>query len=194
MPNKDVPSRAMLAAIGQVANECSNVEETLRDLYCHLIDSPCGHVILAGESLNASMTACLGAARYNASLSRKQLDQIIVIFQSLKEVGSTRNYIVHSRWVKLNKPGLHYGVQSRRATTGPESAQTVRGETWSVPDVVLIAEAFEQINSALGQLIDSLTTGPYAYPMRRNIADRIERLFSEMLGENWSGAAAKQDS
>lgn len=182
----------MLAAIGQVANTCSDVEETLRELYCHLIDSHYGRVILAGESLAAGMNACMQAARYNRSLSAKQLDQLVAIFQALREVGSTRNYVVHSRWVKLDEPGLHYGVQSRHATTGPESSEMVKGEAWTVADVLFVADAFVQINSLLRVLIDSMPTGPYVYPLRRNIAERIERFFSEVLGDNFFDPPAKR--
>jgi hypothetical protein len=68
----------------------------------------------------------------------------------------------------------------------------VKGEAWTVADVLFIADAFEQIHSALRDLIDSLPTGPYVYPLRRNIAERIERFFSDMLGENFFQPLAKK--
>jgi hypothetical protein len=176
------PTRAMLAAIGEVAAECSQVEEELRELYCYLIDSPYGQVILAGETLSNSTLACLRATRYNRSLSNDQLDRIVKIFEAIKLAGPLRNFVVHSRWEKLDKPGQHYGLQSRRATTGPESADVTKGEAWTVQDVKQLAEHFRMIKKAIQNLIDTFTNGPYELLLRRNVAERIEEFFSEMLG------------
>ena len=172
----------MLAAIGEVATECSVVEDDLRELYCYLIDSPYGEVILAGETLNNSSMACLRATRYNRSLSSDQLDRIAKIFEAIKLAAPLRNFVVHSRWEKLDKPGLHYGVQSKRATTGSEGADITKGEPWTVEDVKQVADYFRLIQKALQELIDTFTHGPYERLLRRNTAERIEKLWSEMLG------------
>ena len=173
----------MLAAIGDVATECARVEDDLRELYCYLIDSAFGRVILAGESLSAGSLACLRAARYNSRISSPQLDRVVKISAAIKTAGEYRNFVVHSKWEKLDQPGEHYGVQSRRATTGPDSADTTKSERWTVSDVKQVSEMFRMIHDAIEALVDSLQTGPYVILVRRNVAERVEKFFSEMLGD-----------
>jgi len=96
---------------------------------------------------------CKRVARYNKHLSEEDLTLLLTIFRSAEKVISSRNFLVHAQWFKLDEPDRHLGLRSSRVAASKDGLGTSEGSKWKVSDALAVAEALTQIASALDVFI-----------------------------------------
>jgi len=171
----------MLAAIGEVASECAVLEERLRVLFCHLIDSPYGSVITSGEDISNVSKMCLRVAQYNSRLDDAAMERLVTILKAVELIRPYRNFLVHARWERLNRPGEHVGLRSSRASTGPNGNHTDELRVWSVADALNVANRFREIVASLDKYIQlTFDDAGYAILMRRTDVEKMATFFSRI--------------
>jgi hypothetical protein len=145
----------MLAAIGRVATESAQTEERLRNLLCFLMDSEFGHAVSAGEDLSNLALQCQRVMRYNHSLTDGQIEDLGETLRAIGFLRTHRNFVVHARWERGERPGEHIGLRSSRASVRPGGRGLSEGVIWTVADAEWVADAFAAITRALDSFIAS---------------------------------------
>jgi hypothetical protein len=139
----------MLAAIGEVTSASAEVDDRLRDLFCDLIDSSYGRIITAGEDTSRIELLCQRVMRFNRHLTDEQVEELNKLFKALDKLREWRNFVVHARWFKLDRPGDHYGYRSSRPSPKPEGRQTAEERVWTHEEVLRVAEYYRALDVAL---------------------------------------------
>ena len=173
----------MYAAIGRTATESARVEQNLRELFAHLIESPYGRVLAAGEDISKLQQMCLRVARYNRKLTDAQLEDMIAIDKAITAARSGRNFLVHSVWYRTKTPGEHYGERSNRPATSPNGASTSEQAVWTLDDAREVADYYEKIADLLDQFIERTFPGAHiALVMTRGQEQRVWDRWQKLMG------------
>ncbi|MDR7383599.1 hypothetical protein [Promicromonospora iranensis] len=181
MASSGKPTKAMLAAIGRVAAESAAVEDQLRDLFCHLIGSPYGRVITAGEDLSNITKSCLRIARYHHGLTDEQIEQLVTIVKAIERLRPHRNFLVHATWVKMSEPGKHFGTRSSRASSSmrTEAQGMYDSLIWRPADAEKIADAFSNVAVRIDAFIEQAFDRPaYEPPIEREAWAKFNAMLS----------------
>lgn len=182
MPSRARPTRTMLAAIGEVAAESAVVEQLMRDLFCHLIDSSYGQVILAGESMSSICQQCMRAAQYNLGLTDEQVEALGTITKTIELAYKERNYFVHARWEKVKGPGMHVGIRSSRSSPRENGSDTVESWICTPDDALEIATLFRTIADTVERFTEATFPDQHYGPVvRRAVNKRMEKMFAAIM-------------
>ncbi|MDU0346251.1 hypothetical protein RWH44_11125 [Microbacterium sp. KSW2-29] len=149
MSKSSRPTRAMLAAIGEVAAESARVEDLMRELFSMLIDSPYGAVICAGEDLSRICQMCARVAQYNLALTDEQVEQLGTIINAIDALRDERNYFVHSRWEYVPSVRRHIGVRSQRPSPRPNGGDVDTLYYCTPDDALEIAVGFRTVAAGI---------------------------------------------
>jgi hypothetical protein len=177
MATSNKPTRAMLAAIGEVAAESAAVDEKLRDVFGLLMESPYARVIVAGEDTARLTQMCLRVAAYNTSLTDLAVERLQAICSVLDQLRSNRNQLVHSAWFKADGPGQHVGIRSRRPAASGETSDALQ---WTPKTAIEIAEHYRTVSAGIDQFLEeSFDRPPYPALMTRKRNAQIMAWFRE---------------
>lgn len=169
----------MLAAIGEVAAESAAVDEKLRDVFGLLMESPYARIIAAGEDTGRLVQMCLRVAAYNTSLTDESLEQLQRLCSAMDMLRPPRNLLIHSTWQRIDGPGVHVSIRSRRPSA---SGETSEGYRWTPQEALQIAENYRVAAARLDEFIeDSFDRRPYPPIMTRKRNAQVMDWFRKMV-------------
>lgn len=191
MATSNKPTRAMLAAIGEVAAESAAVDEKLRDVFGLLMESRYAQVIAAGEDTNRLVELCSRLAAYNERITDADLEVFQAICKAAQEVRPYRNALVHSTWHKVEGAGEHVAVRSRRPSGSGDMREL---QHWTPNEALEIAGHYRTLSTGIDQFIErAFDQHPYGTIMSRKRNARVMAWFAKNV-PGWGFEASTPDA
>jgi hypothetical protein len=108
------PEDVLLRGLGRVVRAASQLDHSLRTLFCALVGSKYAAVVAAGQPMEWLHTSCMALLKAHREMAPEHKEKLAALLRDAKAAADRRNRLVHDLWGY--SPNGMFLVRSRRGT------------------------------------------------------------------------------